>query len=238
MLTAKLETPGLGSPGSFLGAETYIVKWKSCPEDISPDTSGLPSIDHALYLFNTVKFHLGQHYRFFDDSAFLQHVNEFYYGNGLEKASGCRLWFAQFLLILAFGNAFLSRSRNPKEPPGAKYFVRAMSLLPDHASLWKDSLLAIEVLALAGLYLYSVDQRESAHVYASVPSSGISNLVLMVIYTGWPGDPDSSARRVAYAIARIGARERSGSKMSRSLVDTIHHGSPHLKLSGSTDVYV
>ncbi|KAF7595575.1 hypothetical protein BBP40_005610 [Aspergillus hancockii] len=40
-----------------------------------------------------------------------------------------------------------------------------MSLMPDHASLWKDSLLASETLALAGLYLYSIDHRESAHVY-------------------------------------------------------------------------
>ncbi|PYH76783.1 hypothetical protein BO82DRAFT_436379 [Aspergillus uvarum CBS 121591] len=40
-----------------------------------------------------------------------------------------------------------------------------MSLMPDHASLWKDSLLlAIEVPALASLYLYSIDQRESAHI--------------------------------------------------------------------------
>ncbi|QQK40055.1 Zn(II)2Cys6 transcription factor [Penicillium digitatum] len=40
-----------------------------------------------------------------------------------------------------------------------------MSLIPDHASLWKDSLPAIEVLAIAALYLYSIDQRESAYIY-------------------------------------------------------------------------
>ncbi|RSL74474.1 hypothetical protein CEP52_004905 [Fusarium oligoseptatum] len=37
--------------------------------------------------------------------------------------------------------------------------------MPDHTALWKDSLLAIEVLAMAGLYLYSIDERESAHVF-------------------------------------------------------------------------
>lgn len=168
MLTAKLhpETPGI--PPSYSGSETYPVTWMTCPEDSVPDISGLPSIDHALYLFSTVKFHLGQHYRFFEEATFLRHVHEFYYGNGQEKAITCRLWFAQFLLVLAFGNAFLSRSRNPQEPPGAKFFVRAMSLIPDLTSLWKDSLLAIEVLAQAGLYLYSIDHRESAHVYVSL----------------------------------------------------------------------
>ncbi|RMZ46286.1 hypothetical protein CA14_008158 [Aspergillus flavus] len=76
-----------------------------------------------------------------------------------------RLWFILFLLVLAFGTAFLHRSKRSKDPPGSKFFIRAMSLMPDHAPLWKGSLLAIEVLGMAGLYLYSIDQRESAHIY-------------------------------------------------------------------------
>lgn len=76
-----------------------------------------------------------------------------------------RLWFIQFLLVLAFGTAFLHRSGRSKDPPGSKFFIRAMSLMPDQAPLWKGSLLAIEVLGMAGLYLYSIDQRESAHIY-------------------------------------------------------------------------
>lgn len=39
-----------------------------------------------------------------------------------------------------------------------------MSLMLNHASLWKDSLLAIEVLAMARMLLYSMDQRESAYI--------------------------------------------------------------------------
>lgn len=109
-------------------------------------------------------------------------MREFYYGNPVTKATECRLWFVQFLLVLAFGKAFLSWPRNTKDPPAASFFVRAMSLMPEMTSMWKDSLMAIEVLALAGLFLYSIDYRESAHVYvgrryASAPYSWITNLV-------------------------------------------------------------
>lgn len=81
-------------------------------------------------------------------------------------ASEQRLWFIQYLLVLSFGSAFLSRTKSD-DPPGSHFFVRAMSLMPNHSSLWKDSLLAIEVLAMVGLYLYSIDQRESAYIYVS-----------------------------------------------------------------------
>ncbi|KAF0318009.1 hypothetical protein GQ607_014794 [Colletotrichum asianum] len=147
----QLETPF--SAPSFLNDEIYTLKWSAAGADEPPDIKGLPSIEHALYLYNTVKFHLGQNYQFLNDEVFVQNVNEFYYGNPVQKAAESRLWYVQFLLVLSFGQAFLSRSKTPKEPPGSKFFIRAMSLLPDPSLLWKDSLLAIEVLALAGLFL-------------------------------------------------------------------------------------
>ncbi|KAF7621143.1 hypothetical protein AFLA_011453 [Aspergillus flavus NRRL3357] len=165
MLTEKLQLESPYMTPSQLDKDIYPLQWKQAIAEGPPDISGLPSIDHALYLFNTVKFHLGVKYRFFDEDTFVAHIHEFYHGNAAEKANESRLWFVQFLLVLAFGNAFLLQSRNVKDPPGSKFFVRAMALMPDHASLWKDSLLASETLALAGLYLYSIDHRESAHVY-------------------------------------------------------------------------
>lgn len=125
----------------------------------------MPSLNHALYLLDTVKFHFGQNYHFFDEKEFSDNMRAFYAGGAAKMASENRLWFAQFLLIVAFGKAFLSRPQHSGEPPGAHYFTRAMSVMPEITSLWKDSLLAIEVLALTGLYLYAIDERESAHVY-------------------------------------------------------------------------
>lgn len=156
------------SAPSFIGTDIYPLDWTCRRSDTVPDVSGLPSIGHAVYIFNAVEFHLRQNYRLFDSSTFLQNLHAFYYSNNpTEKASECHLWFAQFLLILAFGQAFLSKSSHTGEPPGAKFFIRAMALIPDLSSVWKDSLLAIEVLALAGLYLYTADHREAAHVYVS-----------------------------------------------------------------------
>ena len=153
---------------SSLNQEIYPLRWRPAPIEDPPDISGLPSIDDALYLFSTVKHHLDQHYRFFDEESFMRDLQEFYSNNSLQKATDNRLWFVHFLLVLAFGNAFLLRSRNSRSPPGAKFFLRAMSLFPDYADLWTEGILAVEVLALAGLYLYSIDHRESAHVHVGI----------------------------------------------------------------------
>lgn len=170
MMTEKLRLEPDSGPG-FLEGDIYLLRWSQSTATGPPDISGLPSIDQALYLFDTVKFHLGQVYRFFDEEAFVAHLREFYHGNPAQKAAECPLWFVLYLLVLAFGNAFLSRSRRTRDPPGSKFFVRATSLMPDFGYLWQDSLMAIEVLALIGLYLYSVDYRESAHVYVSTTFS-------------------------------------------------------------------
>ncbi|KAM0537553.1 hypothetical protein ACHAP9_004101 [Verticillium nonalfalfae] len=142
----------------------YPLHWKPASSD-APDMTGLPSMDYAIYLFNAVKFHLGRAYRFFEDASFLSRMNEFYDGEARTVATQHQFWFVQYLLMLAFGKAFVSRSRASKDPLGACYFTRAMSLMPDPAVFRRDSILAIELTALAGLYFYAIDHRESAHVY-------------------------------------------------------------------------
>ncbi|KAF5685097.1 C6 transcription factor [Fusarium denticulatum] len=162
MLGDKLQPGGLNIPPQLIEEDVYKLSWTQLDK---ADVSGLPSLDYAIYLFHTFKFHLGQTYRLFDEVEFMNQIRDFY-SDAQNKAEENRLWYVKFLLILAFGTAFLSSQPLPsKEPPGAKFFVRAMGLMPDHTALWKDSLFAIEVLAMVGLYLYSIDERESAHVY-------------------------------------------------------------------------
>jgi proline utilization trans-activator len=168
-MTKRLELGG--SPynmPNFVDKMVYPLEWKTgSAVNEPPDVSGLPSLEDARYHFNTVKFHIGPIYRLLDESTFLSNLDEFYGNNpaAAEKASESRLWFVQFLLILTLGKALLSQSKSAGGPPGAKLFKRAMSLMPDHGYLWRDGLMAIDVLALAGLYLYCIDHRESAHVY-------------------------------------------------------------------------
>lgn len=167
LLTEKLYNRYPHDAPTLIQKEVYTLKWESCASKAAPDITGLPSLDYAIYLFDTVKFHLGQNYRLFDEDLFVHQVGEFYHGEPAAIARDNRLWFIQFLLVISFGTALLSRS-NTNEPPGSKFFVRAVSIMPDHASLWEDSLMAIEVLALAALYLYSVDKRESAYIYVRI----------------------------------------------------------------------
>lgn len=169
MIAEKLNVEAHHSGPELFDGDMYPVNWHPAPVNGGPDISNLPSIDHALYLFNTVQFHFGHNFRLIDETEFMEHLNAFYYGDPLREAAESRLWFVQFLLVLAFGNAFLFQSRGTPDPPGGKFFVRAMSLVPDHTSLSRGGFVAIENLALIGLYLYSIDHRSSAHVYVSVP---------------------------------------------------------------------
>ena len=163
LMTEKLDCHLPDSSNVPVTGELYPLAWKPLGADEAPDIRGLPSVDHALYMFHTVKFHLSQHYRFFEDSLFVDNLHEFYLGGAQAKASSSRIWFAQFLIVLAFGTAFLTpTTQGTDELAGKEYFLRAMALLSDNTSIWKESLLAIETLALAALYLYCIDYRESA----------------------------------------------------------------------------
>ncbi|KAL4799571.1 hypothetical protein BDV19DRAFT_400798 [Aspergillus venezuelensis] len=165
MIAEKLNVETHYSDPELFDGDLYPIQWAPATPGSTPDISNLPSIDHALYLFNTVKFHLGHNFRIVHEPEFVENVHRFYYGDAVKQVSESRLWFVEFLLVLAFGNAFLAQRKSATDPPGAKYFVRAMSLMPDHTSLSRGGFVAIEALALTGLYLYSIDHRSSAHVY-------------------------------------------------------------------------
>lgn len=172
MMTEKLEEESAKEPPRFyLDGDIYPCAWNRVVSSDPIDTSGLPSLDYALHLFQTVQFHLGQAYRFFDQESFVARIREFYNSPLGGRAAEPRFWFVSFLMVLALGNAFLSRPRNKTDPPGFKYFARAMSAMPNYTSTGKDSLMAIEALALVGLYLYAIDHREAAHVHVCIEFS-------------------------------------------------------------------
>ncbi|PTB36728.1 hypothetical protein M441DRAFT_149933 [Trichoderma asperellum CBS 433.97] len=164
LLRERLHPEDPSLPPNVVDPDVYTLTWETGSPSNPPDISGLPSLNHAIYFFNTVKFHLSHVYRLFKEQEFENEIREFY-ANASEKVAKCQLWFAKFLLILAFGTAFHASPVDSEEPPGAKLFARAMALIPNTTTLWKDSLLAIEVLILVSLYLFSVAEREAAHIY-------------------------------------------------------------------------
>ncbi|KAF2162026.1 hypothetical protein M409DRAFT_58488 [Zasmidium cellare ATCC 36951] len=125
------------------------------------DRASLPSLDHAIYLFNTVKFHLNQRFRLVDEQAFTETLHAFYRGGETSELSP--LAYAELMFVLAFGKAFLPSSKPSSAPKGWVHAAQAFAALPTFHTHDQDNVLAIEVYCLAALYLQSIDMRVTAH---------------------------------------------------------------------------
>lgn len=157
-----------GTPFEPLNTDgtAFRLRWSALPADQIPEIGDLPPPDHAMYLFHTVQFHLGQLFPTIHEPVFLHRLSQF----EIDPLGVCRtqrLWLAQYLLVLAFGEAFLSRDAQAPAPVGSAFAARAMALLPDVTQFHDEGLLAIEVLAMATLYFHSIDMRVSAFQYVS-----------------------------------------------------------------------
>ncbi|KAJ5638537.1 transcriptional regulator family: Fungal Specific TF [Penicillium herquei] len=144
-----------------LDGMAFKLQWRPASPDEVPDVSNLPPLDYALFLFNTVKFYFGFLSFMIDEESYLQDLHEFY-KNPAEKAADSRYWYAQYLLVLAFGKAFLSHKNPSGTPPGHQYAARAMALLPDLSGMHRDPLTCIQALSLGAVYLQSIDMRRAA----------------------------------------------------------------------------
>ena len=137
-----------------LDGHAYPFQWPS-EEDAGPlTTQNLPSLDYAIYLINTVKFHISQIYHLFDDEIFFHETYIFYQTKPSESSTAHkRLWYIQFLLVLAFGKAILVQDGFQKGVPGSEYFQRALNMLPDINGYYEDPLTSMELLCGISLYL-------------------------------------------------------------------------------------
>lgn len=150
------------------------MEWQPLPFTENPDVSDLPALDYSMFLFQAAKYYFGILNHLVDEESYLQNLHELY-KSPATKASTSRLWYAQHLLILAFGKAFVSHKNSRGKPVGHAYAVRAMSLLPGQAEMGPNPLLSVQVLVLAAVYLQSVDMRVSAFQYVS--GACLANLV-------------------------------------------------------------
>ncbi|KAK5282940.1 hypothetical protein LTR40_002546 [Exophiala xenobiotica] len=162
--SALKDDPTNTSEGFTLDGDAYTLSLGRVGSDTRLDLSRLPSLDYAIYLVNTVKFHLGGILRLFDEEEFLRNLQEFY-SKGPEKAGTHRLWYTQCLLLLALGKGFLNVRHSPDNTSSVDFFLRAMAILPDTIVLHDEPVLAAEVLATIALYFYCLDMRHSAYSY-------------------------------------------------------------------------
>lgn len=151
-------------PPPNLDGAAFRLRWTTKSAVEPNDVKGLPASEYTSYLYSTVQFHLGDLWGIVNENHFMSHFKQFQ-DYPFETAKNHRLWFVEYLLVLAFGKAFLNhpgQSTNAA-PPGSEYAARAMSLMPDVAEMHDEGILAVEVLSLAALYFQSIDMRISAY---------------------------------------------------------------------------
>lgn len=180
MMTERLgiNPPSAGFPDLHLDGDIYQIDWNDTGVLDPLSINGLPSLDYALYLFEVTRFHLGQIYRLFEADSFRARMHDLYRCRDPAATETSRIWFVQFLLVLAFGKAFVSRKNCP-HPPGSRFFARAMCAMPKHLTMGKDCFVLMEALALASLYLYAVDYREDAHIKVSLKMTARISLTVL-----------------------------------------------------------
>lgn len=152
--------------GFTLDGDVHKLAFNAPSNETSLDLTRLPALDYSIYLVSTVQFHLGGMLHLFDEEDFLESVRDFY-SQGRDKVQANRLWYTQFLLVLALGKGFLNASYSRDHTSSSDLFLRAISCLPDTNALHEDPVLAIEVLATIALYFYRLDMKDSAYCYVS-----------------------------------------------------------------------
>ena len=163
---------GPHSPGAFDNSAglnndgtAFRLRWETKSSVEPSDLTNLPAADYARYLYDSVKFRLGELFGIVDEVNFMSNFERFHCDQS-QIARTERLWFVEYLLILAYGKALLSHP-DRSSVPGSDIAARAMALLPDAAQLHEAGPHAIEVLALVALYFQSIDMRATAYQYVS-----------------------------------------------------------------------
>ncbi|KPM39399.1 hypothetical protein AK830_g7152 [Neonectria ditissima] len=144
-----------------LDGAAFKMQRRPIGPDEAPDVSNLPPSDYALFLVKTATFYLGPLANILDERRFICNMKELY-EDAPTKARVCRHWYAQFLLMLAFGKAFLGNAGKDNKPSGYQYAARAMSILPDLAGIDNEPVVSAQALTLAAIYFQSIDMRVAA----------------------------------------------------------------------------
>lgn len=166
------------SPTTFSGldGDTYHVSPPESPSVTDPwSFAGLPSLDLSLFYLQTVKFRTYPLFHLYDEAEFTHRLRGFYQAPRA-YAQANRIWYAHYLVLMAFGKTLASPNIPERGPAGADMFARALQVLPDMTQLCCDSVEATEVFCCVALYLQSIDHRSAAYVYVRL---GIGRLGVM-----------------------------------------------------------
>lgn len=85
--------------------EAYNIECMgSCDSDADAVSITLPTMDFAMFLIESVRFHYGRLFHLFDEQSFMQEFRNFHEGTR-DSSIKLDLWFTHYLLILALGKA-------------------------------------------------------------------------------------------------------------------------------------
>ncbi|KAJ4357246.1 uncharacterized protein N0V89_001821 [Didymosphaeria variabile] len=88
---------------------TYDLGWDGRRTALNVTLPALPTVDHALFLINTVKFHCGQLFHVFDNEIFMRHFNAFH-AKGADASACPELWYIHYLIVLAIGKSLIGQA--------------------------------------------------------------------------------------------------------------------------------
>ncbi|KAG4262915.1 hypothetical protein FPRO03_10278 [Fusarium proliferatum] len=213
----------------------YDLGWDGSRITPALDPPVMPSLDHAVFLINTVKFHCGQLFHLFDEETFMAYLHEFY-ADPSSHIAAADLPYIHLLLILAFGKAFAENNNyQAKRPPGADYFVTALRLLPSIHILVYQPLISTEILCCIALYFESLDYRHSSHGFIG---QAMRVALGQGMHTDMPVDQLGDriverSRRIWWTVYVLDREMTSLMGLPQSVHDDdIHHQLPHF--DGST----
>ncbi|KAL9561530.1 hypothetical protein ACKAV7_014377 [Fusarium commune] len=213
----------------------YDLGWDGSRIAPALDPPVMPSLDHAVFLINTVKFHCGQLFHLFDEETFMAYLHEFY-ADPSSHIAAADLPYIHLLLILAFGKAFAENNNyQAKRPPGADYFVTALRLLPSIHILVYEPLISTEILCCIALYFESLDYRHSSHGFIG---QAMRVALGQGMHTDMPVDQLGDriverSRRIWWTVYVLDREMTSLMGLPQSVHDDdIHHQLPHF--DGST----
>ncbi|WAO88936.1 Zn(2)-C6 fungal-type domain-containing protein [Fusarium falciforme] len=128
MIRHNLDQKGSNEVPLNVDGAAYALEFPNMRNLGSISMEDLPSLDYALYLTNTVKFHAGQTYHLFHEQTFMQGLFSLYSHGPDSLNLENRVWFVHFFVIMALGKALLARD-----------------LLPDVNGLYRDPITAVEL---------------------------------------------------------------------------------------------
>jgi hypothetical protein len=158
--------------GRIAYRETGKIKW--CPNlDVldGVDRLGLPSESDSRRLLDLFLSYLNITQHFLDPRAFIDTMALLFQSEATRQAQMGKIWFVQYLLVMAVGKLLDKDTRSYNPFPGVAYFTEAMRLLPPLHQLGKFGVISVEILCLVTMYLQWCDCKHDAYVHVSFQAS-------------------------------------------------------------------